>query len=747
MTQPPSGWKSRSFFDLYAHNCVRLSLVVPRVNLGDPAANAANIERLYREACAEGTALCVFPELSVSGYALDDLLQQDAMLDETLAALARLRATTAVCSALLVVGAPLRLSTHGLFNCGVVLGGGRVLGVVPKAYLPNFREFYEGRQFSPAACALDDTVELLGESVRCSTETVFECRQNPDLCVGVEVCQDLWVPIPPSTFQAWRGATVLVNLSASNVAIGKAEYRRALVASASAKTYAAYAYVSAGQGESTNDLAWDGQAVAYEAGEPLGESDRFAPDDATLHVDVDLDRLVQDRARDTTWFQNRAAFADRVTRVARVPFDFEPGDPDRPRLLAYRRVPKRPYVPSNPATLKELCYECFNVQVSGLIQRLRASGIRKLVVGVSGGLDSTHALLVACKALDDLHLPRSNCLAYTLPGYATSATTKTYALDLLQALGLELRQIDVRPSCDQMLRDLGHPYAQGLPVYDITFENVQAGERTSHLFRLANHHSALVVGTGDLSELSLGWCTYGVGDHMSHYGVNASLSKSLIQCLIQWCIDSSFFGDRANAVLADVLANEISPELVPVGRDEDGRERFQSTEAAVGPMDLHDFQLYHAVRRGIRPAKAAFLACHAWANDFPRHPNALPPEPQPSLGRHAVLQDRDFPTASILDFQRQFFKRFFLTSQFKRTCVPNAPKVVDGGSLSPRGDWRAPSDSSWVPWEKAWQSTIEWITQSARRWTKIEGNLSDDLLVSLQRLRATHSQLPPEGTL
>lgn len=694
-------------------------MVVPCVKLGDPAGNAAEIERLYREACAGGSALCVFPELSISGYALDDLLQQDVILDETLEALARLREATASVKTVLIVGAPIRLSGR-LLNCAVVMSHGSTLGIVPKSYLPNFREFYEGRQFVPGSCLLDDeAAQFLGEAnVRVSSCTVFECRENPSFCFGIEVCQDVWVPIPPSTFQAWRGATILVNLSASNVTIGKANYRTALVSCASAKNHAAYVYVSAGQGESTNDLAWDGQAIAYEAGDQLGESERFSQASTNLAVDIDLDRLMQDRARDMTWVSNGAAFEDRVRRLKRVVFSFQPPSTlASPILLARRVVPKRPYVPSDPTTLGQLCYECYNIQVSGLIQRMRSSGIKRLVIGVSGGLDSTHALLVCCRALDALNLPRSNCFAYTLPGYATGTTTKAYAQQLMTALGVLAHNIDIRPSCDIMLRDLDHPYASGHRVYDVTFENVQAGERTSHLFRLANQHQALVVGTGDLSELAAGWCTYGVGDHMSHYGVNASLSKSLIQCLIQWCVDSSFFGDKANAVLADILASEISPELVPQDSSTDGDTTLQSTEAAIGPYDLHDFQLYHATRRGLAAAKVAFLACYAWSNDFPRDSSAIKPEPQPSLGNSAILRDRDFPTADILEFQRTFFRRFFLTSQFKRTCVPNAPKVADGGSLSPRGDWRAPSDSSWAPWQRAWHRTLRWAISSAQAYS------------------------------
>ena len=735
------GWSDeRSFFDLHAHNFVRVSTCVPRVFLGDPERNAVAILELYERAVADGSSCCVFPELCVCGYALDDLLQQDAIQAEVLTALDALRRGTKAGRAVLVVGAPLRVAGR-LYNCAVVLHGAQVLGVVPKSYLPNFREFYEARQFVSAREAEQHGGSFpgafLGQSgVPFRPDVVFRCAQNGSFCVGVEVCQDVWVPVPPSTFQAFAGATVLCNLSASNITIDKSRYRHALVASQSSKNYCAYLYTSAGAGESTNDLAWDGQAVLYECGDLLGESARFCDDAAgqVLHGDVDLDRIEQDRSRDMTWSQNGRDLGDRVAGVRVVDFDLSPG---HSHGLGFRVVPKRPYVPSDAATLTERCYECYNIQVSGLVQRLRSCGLKKVVIGVSGGLDSTHALLVICQALDKLGYPRANCLAYTMPGFATSDATKSYALELMDCLGVSAETLDIRPACEVMLKDLGHPYARGLrgrEVYDVTFENVQAGERTNHLFRLANHNGAFVVGTGDLSELALGWCTYGVGDHMSHYGVNASVPKSLIQCVIQWVIRSDLVGARANAVLKKILAVEISPELVPQEdaaaskNGEDKEAKMQSTEDALGPYDLHDFQLYMTTRRGFGPSKAAFLAMHAWADDGPDtwEKAHFPPEAAPSLsGADAVLKDRQFPLAKILDVQRTFLRRFFLTSQFKRTCVPNAPKVGDGGSLSPRGDWRAPSDASWGPWQRNWHATVKWARASATK--DGHGDLAADL--------------------
>ena len=680
--KPPDKTK-KSFFDMHSHGFVRVATAVPRVALCDPRENAARIEALYREACAQQSAVCCFPELCVSGYALDDLLQQDALQEDCLEALASLKRASKDC--LLLVGAPLRFDGR-LFNCAVALQQGRCLGIIPKSYLPNFREFYEARQFAPARLRVSSEVSFLGETVPFTPDLIFRCAEQSSLCLGCEVCQDVWVPAPPSCAQCWRGATVVCNLSASNITIGKAAYRSQLVQSMAAKNYCCYAYCSAGQGESTNDVAWDGQSIIYECGDFLAQSPRFAEDATITYADVDLDRIEQDRSRDATWSQNAADYADVVRKVRVVEFSRQSVQTP----LQYRVVAKRPYVPSAKDELDQRCYECYNIQVSGLVQRMCSSNLKKLVIGVSGGLDSTHALLVCVQALDKLQLPRSNCLAYTMPGFATGKATKSYATELMRRLGVTAHELDIRPSCEVMLRDLGHPYSKGEPVYDVTFENVQAGERTNHLFRLANHQGAFVVGTGDLSELALGWCTYGVGDHMSHYGVNASVPKSLIQCVIQWVIDSDFVGPEANDVLSKILSVEISPELIP------GAE-IQSTEATLGPYDLHDFQLYQTTRRGFAPAKSAFLAMHAFRDAAPSS---------------SILEDRAFDLVEILKHQRTFLRRFFLTSQFKRTCVPNAPKVGDGGSLSPRGDWRAPSDSSWAPWERAWARCVAWARET-----------------------------------
>lgn len=681
--------EAAEFFDLYQQGFARVAVAVPRCRVADPAFNAGQTVALLHEAARAGAALVAFPELGLSAYTCDDLFHQRALLDACEAALAQVLAASESCAAVAVVGLPLRVDCS-LFNCAAVLQRGKLLGVVPKTYLPNYGEFYEARQFNPADHAQSRSIRLCGQDAPLGAELLFEALDQRDLKFHVEICEDLWVPIPPSSYAALAGATLLVNLSASNVTVGKSAYRHALAASQSARCLAAYAYSSAGQGESTTDLAWDGQALICENGLMLAESERFAADSHWISADVDLERLARERMRQTSFGQSAARHADRLARFRRVPFTLGLGR----KVALQRKVERYPYVPANRAMRDERCHEVYNIQVQGLMQRLSASGIKKLVIGVSGGLDSTHALLVCARVMDALGRPRSDIIGVTMPGFATGTRTLDQALRLMSAVGCEARQIDIRPSCEQMLEDLGHPYADGQAQYDITFENVQAGQRTSHLFRLANFNDALVVGTGDLSELALGWCTYGVGDHMSHYNVNASVPKTLIKHLVRWVAESPSRLLPDAMVLLDILDTEISPELVPGSA---AGQPGQSTESLLGPYDLHDFFLYYTLRFGFAPSKVAFLAHAAW------HDAAAGAWPE---GPHVQRQAYDL--AAIKRHLRSFVWRFFKTSQFKRSCVPNAPKVGSGGSLSPRGDWRAPSDGE----ASAWLADLERIPEA-----------------------------------
>ena len=672
---------SHVFDSIYSHGYVRAAVCVPRLQVADPVFNAERTLDLARRASELNAAVALFPELGISSYTCDDLFQQDALLDAVEDALAHITRESERLSPVLLLGAPLRVEGM-LFNCAVVIYRGSILGVVPKSYLPNYREFYERRQFTPGRSAIAEQVRILGEEVPFGTDLVFDATNVDGFRLHVEICEDLWTPIPPSCYAAMAGATVLANLTASNITVGKAEYRRDLVASQSGKCIAAYLYSAAGPGESTTDLAWDGHALIYENDELLAESERFAAHEQIIAADVDLERLLQDRMRMTSFADAAAEHRDRVRGIRRVPFEFRVPAGDIPLM---RDVQRFPFVPSDPAVRDLRCYEAYNIQVHGLMKRLSATGIEKVVIGVSGGLDSTQALIVAARTMDRLGLPRTNILGYTMPGFATSRSTLQNAHALMGVLGVTAREIDIRPSANQMLADIGHPHASGEAEYDVTFENVQAGERTSHLFRLANHHGALVLGTGDLSEIALGWSTYGVGDQMSHYNVNASVPKTLIQHLIRWVAQREEFGAGTSTILTAILNTEISPELVP---GEEGEGPAQSTEARIGPYELQDFNLYYISRFGFRPSKVAFLARHAWGD---RERGAWPE-------LLAVEKRNEYDLATVKRWLEVFLYRFFQISQFKRSAMPNGPKVGSGGSLSPRGDWRAPSDSEAAVW-------------------------------------------------
>jgi NAD+ synthase (glutamine-hydrolysing) len=676
------------FHSLYSHGFARVALATPRVRVADPSANAERILALARQASERGAVLVAFPELAVSSYTADDLFHQDALNRAVEEGLRSLVEGSSDLNCALVVGAPVR--TEGiLFNCAVVIHGGRVVGVVPKSYLPSYREFYEERQFGAARDASRPEVRLLGAAVPFGPDLLFQAAGIEGLIFHVEVCEDLWVPIPPSSLAALGGATVLINVSASNALVAKSEYRRQLCASQSARCLAAYLYTAAGEGESTTDLAWDGQAMVYENGDRLAESTRFAAEEQLVTADVDLTRLGADRLRFTSFHDARRDHLAQVAALRTVQLPL--AAPASPVALE-RQIARYPYVPADPAKRSQRCAEVHQIQVQGLATRLRATGLRKLVIGVSGGLDSTAALAVAVKCMDRLGWPRTNILAYTMPGFATSQRTRENAHHLMAALGVSAAEIDIRPSCLQLLRDLGHPAARGEAVYDTTFENVQAGERTSHLFRLANQHQALVVGTGDLSELALGWCTYGVGDQMSHYSVNASVPKTLIRHLVGWMAETDSLGADTSDALRAILATEISPELVPSG---DGQTELpaQRSEAVVGPYELQDFHLYYLLRYGYLPSRVAFLAHHAW------HDPTLGDWPDAGGNTDGTSYD----LAEIKRWLRVFLERFIATSQFKRSALPNGPKVGSGGSLSPRGDWRAPSDAS----ARAWLDELE----------------------------------------
>ncbi|QKJ18492.1 NAD(+) synthase [Microbacterium hominis] len=674
---------SLPFESVYRHGFARIAACTIPVSIADPAANADAVIEAARGCHDDAVAVAVFPELCLTGYAIDDLVMQDAVLDAVTAAIARIAEASADLLPVLVVGAPLR-HRNRLYNCAVVIHRGEVVGVAPKAHLPTYREFYERRWYAPGEEWAGEPIRIGEYEAVFGTNLLFDVRDVPGLVLHAEVCEDVWVPVPPSSLAALAGATVLVNLSGSPITIARADDRKTLCQSQSLRCLAAYAYAAAGAGESTNDVSWDGQTMIYEGGLLLAETERFPDGPRRSVADVDLDRLRQDRIRQGTFDDNRASAG--AGAFVTVDLYLEPPARD----VGLRRTLDRfPFVPDDPARLSQDCYEAFNIQVSGLVQRLEAIGRPKPVIGVSGGLDSTHALLVVARAMDRMGMPRSHIRAFTMPGFATSDHTKSNAIALAEAIGASIETIDIRPAALEILEGIDHPFADGEPVHDITFENVQAGIRTDFLFRLANHHGGIVIGTSDLSEMALGWSTYGVGDQMSHYAVNSGVPKTLIQHLIRWVIahdgdGSTDLSDAAKAVLQSVLDTEISPELVPAGQD----GKMQSTEDRIGPYALHDFTLFHVLRYGLRPSKIAFLAEHAWRD---RDAGAWPPG-FPDDDRF------DYDLATVTKWLQVFLKRYFAFAQFKRSAIPNGPKVSPAGSLSPRGDWRAPSDGNARVW-------------------------------------------------
>ncbi|MEP3051169.1 MAG: NAD(+) synthase [Erythrobacter sp.] len=678
--------QTHPFYDMHSHGFVRVATSTPQSRPADVAFNTAGVIAEAQKAHDQNVDLVVYPELTLSSYSIDDLLLQQTLLGRVEQAVSDVLEATKELTPVLVIGAPLRRASK-IYNCALVIAGGELLGVIPKSYLPNYREFYEKRHFAHGRGITESWITLNGEDVPFGTDLVFAAINLPGFTFGVEICEDFWAPNPPGTLTALAGAHILCNLSASPITIGRADDRHLHCRSSSARSICAYVYSASGHGESTNDLAWDGQGVIYELGDLMAESERFDLAPELCVVDIDTQRIETERTRNQTFADAAEAHGRPEDTFSRIEFVHGTdahgmggsSEPEPKDIGLLRPVRRFPFVPNRQHALDEDCYEAFNIQVDALMRRITATKTKSLIIGISGGLDSTHALIVAAKACDRLGMPRSAIRGYTMPGFATSDGTKSNAWKLMKAMEISAEEIDIKPAATKMLEDMGHPFAEGEPHYDVTFENVQAGLRTDYLFRLAGHHSGFVVGTGDLSELALGWCTYGVGDHMSHYGVNAGVPKTLIQYLIRWSITTEQFSAECAEVLGAVLDTEISPELVPA----DAAGGMQSTEEKIGPYELNDFFLHHTIRWGQHPSKIAFMAFHAWRD------------------AKAGLWPADFPEArkneydiqTIANWLEKFLKRFFGFSQFKRSALPNGPKVSSGGALSPRGDWRAPSDA------------------------------------------------------
>lgn len=628
-----------------------MGAAVPEMKVADCRFNTQKIIEIMKKAIDSDVYLTVFPELCITGYTCGDLFQQSLLLDKALKSLKEIADKSSGCSNVFIVGLPLLIDQQ-LYNCAAVIQNGKVCGIVPKRFIPNYNEFYEKRWFREGRCLTTDFVNLFGQDVPCGNDLIFQDELTPELSFAIEICEDLWMPVPPSSIQAKNGAIILCNLSASNEIIGKNEYRKILVSSQSGRCVSAYIYTSSGVGESTTDLVFGGQAFIAEYGNIIAQSRRFKRESQLIMRDIDIKRLYYERVNSTSFTQSDVTGKSRKVKMEPVSFELK-------ELL--REVHKHPFVPSESAACNERCSEIFSIQTAGLAKRVTHTGLKKLVLGISGGLDSTLALLVAAQTVDMLDLPRKNIIAVTMPGFGTTGRTYENALNLMKSMGVDLREIDIKASCLQHFRDIGHDP----DIYDVTYENVQARERTQVLMDIANKEGGLVVGTGDLSELALGWCTYN-GDHMSMYSVNCSIPKTLVKYLVLWFADNIATEETAR-VLRSIADTSISPELTPPNRK---GEIEQKTEDIIGPYELHDFFLYYLIRYKAEPEKILYLAKIAFKNQYDEK--------------------------TIKKWLKLFYKRFF-SQQFKRSCLPDGPKVGTV-SLSPRGDWRMPSDASAALW-------------------------------------------------
>ena len=636
---------------------VKVAAAVPLVQVADCFYNIEKIEGLMRQASEKGVQIIAFPELSVTGYTCLDLFAQQTLLDGAEEALLQLVSNTADLDILTIVGVPLRTENR-LINAAVVFQKGAIRGVVPKTYLPNYKEFQEQRWFTSATELRESTISIGEEEYPMGSHLLFRSGR---LTAGIEICEDLWVPVPPSSLLAMEGANIIFNLSASNELIGKHAYLRSLICQQSARCMAGYVYASSGFGESSTDLVFAGNGIIDENGNMLAESPRFTMEEQLVISEIDIETLQNDRQVNTSFMYGTSGLPKEKAQVV----DFQVRIPDGFSLT--RPVDPHPFTPSGEA-LKERCEEIFHIQVAGLAKRLVHAHAQTAVVGISGGLDSTLALLVTVMTFDALKMPRGQIIGITMPGFGTTDRTYTNACDLIRSLGVTLKEIPIKEACLQHFRDIDHDPS----VHDVTYENSQARERTQLLMDVANQKNGLVIGTGDLSELALGWATYN-GDHMSMYGVNGSIPKTLVKYLVEWVANHKV-DDASRLTLLDIVDTPISPELIPA--DENGNIK-QKTEDLVGPYELHDFFLYHFLRFGSHPSKIYFLAQKAFAGIY--------------------------DNATVKKWLYTFFRRFF-QQQFKRSCLPDGPKV-GSVSLSPRGDWRMPSDAV----SRLWLEEIERI--------------------------------------
>ena len=632
---------------------VKVAAAVPRVKIADCKSNAGQLESLIAIADGKGVQIITFPEMCITAYTCGDLFGQQLLLEEAEMGLMQILNNTRQLDIISILGMPIAVNST-VINAAVVIQKGKILGVVPKTYLPNYKEFYEQRWFTSALQVVEDNVRLCGQIVPMGTNLLFE---TSDTTFGIEICEDLWSTIPPSSTLALQGAEILFNLSADNEGIGKHSYLRSLISQQSARCIAGYVFSSCGFGESTTDVVFAGNGLIYENGSELAHNKRFSLEEQLVISEIDVERLRAERRINTTFAASKGTVPSNK-KPLRITTEFV----NSKELNLTRTFDMHPFVPQGE-TLNERCEEVFSIQVAGLAQRLVHTGAKTAVIGISGGLDSTLALLVCVRTFDKLELPRKNIIGVTMPGFGTTDRTYHNALSLMKSLGITIREISIKEACIQHFKDINHD----INIHDVTYENSQARERTQILMDIANQTWGMVIGTGDLSELALGWATYN-GDHMSMYGVNGSVPKTLVKYLVKWVAENDI-DEESRITLLDIVETPISPELIPA--DENG-EIQQKTEDLVGPYELHDFFLYYFMRFGFRPSKIYYLANIAFKD----------------------IYDEE----TIKKWLSTFFRRFF-NQQFKRSCLPDGPKV-GSISISPRGDWRMPSDASSATWLK-----------------------------------------------
>lgn len=638
------------------YSFIRTAAAVPVLKVADCVYNTEEIIKLIDEASKKDVKILAFPELSITSYTCGDLFAQSTLIEYAEKSLEKIAEFSKDKDMFITVGLPVCCDNQ-TFNCIAGISNGKILGLIPKTNLPNYSEFYEERWFSSADDLISDEITICGQTVPIGSDILFTVENIKNLTIGIEVCEDLWSPIPPSSYQSIFGATVIINGSASNELATKHEYRRNLVAQQSSRCICGYIYSSAGTGESTQDTVFSGHSMICENGNMLSESKRFLREESLTIADIDLELLANDRKKNTS-FMTQLRKNEGPLFFRNIKFTMEENSIDE----FYRTVKPAPFVPDNNAMLNERCEDIFNIQVTGLAKRITHTNSKSLVVGISGGLDSTLALLVAVKACDYLGIDRKNVHGITMPGFGTTDRTYNNALNLMKSLGVTVKEISIKDAAIQHFKDIGHD----INIHDVTYENTQARERTQILMDYANKEWGMVIGTGDLSELALGWATYN-GDHMSMYGVNGGVPKTLVRVLVKWVAENENLGNNSAEILFDVLDTPVSPELLPP--DKDGNIN-QKTEEIVGPYELHDFFLYYVVRFGFSPAKILFLAEKAFKGEYSRE--------------------------TLIKWIKNFYRRFF-AQQFKRSCLPDGPKVGTI-SLSPRGDWRMPSDACGRIW-------------------------------------------------